>query len=84
MYGFFNIFIGGMLSFKHYLNNDSLEEIITDEDAGNFQFFDAGISWKNLKLSYKDIPNLRSCALISYGSCSFDEPREDLKELGLL
>lgn len=84
MYGFFNIFIGGMLSYKHQLDNDNLEEIIIDEDARNFQFSDIGISWKNLELTHEDISILRSRSLISYGSCSFDEPREDLKELGLV
>lgn len=84
MYGFFNIFIGGMMSYKFQLNIESLLEILEDENANHFQFSDNGVSWKNFDLSQQELQKLRSEAFISYGSCSFEEPCEDLKNLGLL
>ncbi len=84
MFGFFNLFIGGMLAYKYQLNNDLLVEILEDEHPENFIFSEDGMSWKDLKLSNTEIDQLRKSSLISYGSCSFNEPRNDLKDLGLL
>ena len=38
----------------------------------------------NLRTTTEQIADLRQRALISYGSCSFTEPREDLQSLGYL
>ena len=83
MYGFFNIFIGGMLAQKFDLNNDQLIEILTDENQQNFIFNEDEFKWKNYKITNEEIEQFRSKNFISYGSCSFDEPREDLTNLGL-
>ncbi|WP_138432040.1 hypothetical protein [Fodinibius saliphilus] len=84
MHGFLNVFGGAMLSYAHDLSNNQLEEIIRDEDPDRFSFDDEGFYWNDLKVSTKEIAELRDVALISYGSCSFDEPREDLEQLGLM
>ncbi|MGD8427454.1 MAG: hypothetical protein PVH63_07470 [Balneolaceae bacterium] len=84
MYGFFNVFGGGMLGYAYDLNDEELSEILREEDPDHFQFTDDGFHWKDLTVSTNEISKLREVALISYGSCSFDEPREDLQGLGLL
>ncbi|NGP88613.1 hypothetical protein [Fodinibius halophilus] len=84
MHGFFNVFGGAMLSYAHDLANDQLEEIIREEDPDRFSFDDEGFYWNDLKVSTEEIEELRDVALISFGSCSFDEPREDLEQLDLL
>ena len=83
MYGFFNIFIGGMLAQKFNLNFNQLVEILTDEDEANFIFNEDEFRWKNYKIKNEEIEQYRSKNFISYGSCSFDEPREDLTNLGI-
>jgi hypothetical protein len=83
MHGFFNVFGGAMLGYAHDLNDEELEAILMEEDAEQFSFNDDSFSWKNYSISTADIKTLRQTALLSYGSCSFDEPREDLKKLGL-
>jgi hypothetical protein len=84
MHGFLNVFGGAMLSYAYDLSIDKLSEIINDEDPENFSFDDEGFHWKDLHISTEDITELRDVALTSFGSCSFDEPREDLERLGLL
>lgn len=84
MYGFFNIFGGAMMGYAHNLSDDKLIEILREEDPENFNFADEGLKWKDLTVSTDEISELRDVALISFGSCSFDEPREDLQRLGLL
>ncbi|MBT6870426.1 MAG: hypothetical protein HOA66_03105 [Candidatus Marinimicrobia bacterium] len=84
MYGFFNIFIGGMIAHKFNLKIDELITILSDEDNENFTFDENTLCWKNYSISNTEIQTYRQDSFISYGSCSFNEPREDLQQLGLL
>ena len=84
MYGFFNLFIGGMIAHKFSLGIDTLVAILLDENSEYFIFDENRLSWKNYSISNFEIQNYRQESFISYGSCSFDEPREDLQKLGLL
>lgn len=84
MHGFFNVFGGALLAYAHDLADEELEAIVREEDPGNFAFTDDGFCWKELQVSTHEIAELRAVAMISFGSCSFDEPREDLRKLELL
>lgn len=84
MHGFFNVFGGAMLSYAHDLSDDELAEILKEEDPDRFTFTNEGFKWKDLPVSTHEIAELRDVALVSFGSCSFDEPREDLENLGLM
>lgn len=84
MHGFFNVFGGAMLGYAHDLREDELIEIIRDEDPEHFQFTDEGFLWRDLMVFTGEIKELREVAVLSFGSCSFDEPREDLQQMGLL
>lgn len=84
MHGFFNVFGGAMLSYAHDLSNKQLMEILEEEDPDRFRFSDKELRWNDLSVSTHEIAELRDVALISFGSCSFDEPREDLRQLSLL
>ncbi len=84
MYGFFNIFLAGMFNLKYELSEEELVTIIELEDVTEFTFLEEEIRWREYFLSSMDIEKYRNNRIISYGSCSFDEPREDLTELGLL
>lgn len=83
MHGFLNVYGAGLLGYAHNLSQDELEQIINDEDAEQFAFTDAAFSWKEYSIPTSEIATLRETALLSYGSCSFDEPIEDLKKLNL-
>lgn len=84
MHGFFNVFGGAMLSYAYDLADDELLDILKEEDPDHFTFTDDGFKWKDLRVSTQEIAELREVALVSFGSCSFDEPREDLEQLDLL
>ena len=84
MYGFFNIFIGGMIAHKFSLGIDTIITALLDDNPENFTFDENGLSWKKYSISNFEIQKYRQESFISYGSCSFDEPREDLQKLGLL
>ncbi|HXG09880.1 MAG TPA: hypothetical protein VNK04_08840 [Gemmataceae bacterium] len=83
MHGFLNIFVAGVLAHARRLDEDQVRPIIEDEDAGHFGFDDDGLHWKDLRAATEEIVTARRW-VTSFGSCSFDEPRDDLRALGLL
>jgi hypothetical protein len=84
MYGFLNVFGAGVLAHARGLDQDQVRQVIEDEDAKDFVFDDAGFRWKDIRATTEEIAAARRSAVISFGSCSFDEPRLDLRALGLL
>src|SRR5205823_2641505 len=66
------------------LDGGEVRDLIEDEDAGSFLFGDDGLRWHTHRASVTEIEFARRSAVVSFGSCSFDEPRDDLRELGLL
>ena len=79
MHGFLNVFGAGMLAAAHGLDAAAIQPIIEDEDPKSFAFDAEGFRWRDLRIRALAIGRARSEAVVSYGSCSFDEPREDLR-----
>ena len=84
MHGFFNVFGAGILAHVHRLARPEIQTIVEEEKAAHFKFVADAFAWQNLKATADEIAALRQNALISFGSCSFDEPRDDLRKLGFL
>ncbi|MCC6865943.1 MAG: hypothetical protein IT280_07250 [Ignavibacteria bacterium] len=84
MYGFINVFAAGILAHESNLDEEELIEILTDEDPYEFIFNDEGIEWNGIKVLNEEIKLCRENFMVSYGSCSFTEPTDDLKTLELL
>ena len=82
MHGFVNVFGAALLFYIDSINQKDLIQILDDENSDNFRFENSSFFWKNASLSAKAIGVLREEALLSYGSCSFDEPRDGLRSLG--
>ena len=83
MHGFVNVFGGATLARLHGLGADALAEILSDTDPASFELGD-GLRWNRLSATAAEVADARSQLALSYGSCSFDEPREDLRALGWL
>jgi hypothetical protein len=84
MHGFVNVFVAGMLAHRHHLTVLETEQILTDEDSTHFSFTAEGVAWKDKMIAVSAVDQLRTTLLRSYGSCSFDEPRADLRSLQIL
>lgn len=83
MHGFFNVFGAALLSTVHHLPESIIASIIAEEDPQAFYFNENGFGWREWEIAAPDIKLGRTEAATSFGSCSFDEPREDLQALGL-
>jgi hypothetical protein len=79
MHGFVNLFGAAVLAHACRLNEAQITQMIEDEDAASFVFGDDGFRWRDLRASTAKIVSAREQFATSFGSCSFDEPREDLR-----
>lgn len=84
MHGFLNVFAAGMLAYVNNLDVLEIEKILADEEPDHFSFQEEGLIWKDKVIPVPEITTLRAEFLRSFGSCSFAEPREDLRMLKLL
>lgn len=84
MHGFLNVFL--MTGFaRESFKPNLLEQIMEEEFEEAFEFTEDGIQWRGGDfLNIFQIELLRRAGINSFGSCSFDEPVEDLQALGLL
>ncbi|MBL8062761.1 MAG: hypothetical protein JNK32_07075 [Anaerolineales bacterium] len=83
MHGFLNVFGAGVLAFTEQLSASQVKAILAEEDPSSFVFGEHGFAWKDVSVSASEIQEARPF-VTSFGSCSFDEPREDLRSLGML
>jgi ribosomal protein S9 len=84
MHGFVNVFGAGILAHARGLDENVVREILEEEEAKHFCFDENGFAWRDVRATNAEIARARREAMISFGSCSFDEPREDLRALGWL
>ena len=84
MYGFFNLFGAAVMVAEHSLDEATVRAILLDEDPAHFRFTPDAFAWTTYTVSPETIRRVRQAFARSYGSCSFDEPREDLQAMGLL
>jgi hypothetical protein len=84
MHGFINVFAAGVLGYAQRLEPSALVRLLQDEDPGHFKFDDTGLRWETFHATTQQIAAARRQVLLSFGSCSFDEPRDDLRALGWL
>jgi hypothetical protein len=84
MHGFLNVFGVGVLAHSAGLGEQQVREIIEDEDPSHFGFDEIGFGWKQYHALTDEIIAARREFVVSFGSCSFDEPRADLRAMGIL
>jgi hypothetical protein len=83
MHGFINVFVAGVLAHARRLEERQVQEIIEDENPQDFVFDDKSLRWKDWHATTEEIAVARR-QVVSFGSCSFDEPRADLRKLAWL
>ena len=83
-HGFFNVFGASVLAAQHDLDVDGIAAILREENAKTFTFTQEGMQWGPLSASVEDISHSRATLAHSFGSCSFEEPVDDLRALSLM
>src|SRR5262245_46170681 len=83
MHGFLNVFLAAAFA-QNGMDVDRLVELLEEKSAEAFQFDSGGVTWRDEMVVRGQLRNTRSLLAIAFGSCSFEEPIEDLKKIGLL
>jgi hypothetical protein len=83
MHGFLNVLGAAVLAGEHRWDAQRTAMMLDDEYARSFSFTDDFFAWREWKIETERL-GYRRKFVRSFGSCSFDEPREDLRALGLL
>jgi hypothetical protein len=77
MHGFVNVFLAAAMV-------DDAEAILLETDPSAFAFDDDGATWRHQRVTTAELARARRDFAISFGSCSFEEPIDDLRALGWL
>jgi hypothetical protein len=83
MHGFLNVLGAAVLAAEHRWDEKQTSLMLEDESADSFSFDADFFAWREWKIDIKRLKERRRF-VTSFGSCSFDEPREDLRALNLL
>jgi hypothetical protein len=83
MHGFLNVLGASVLASEHRWDEGQVVPMLEDERAASFSFDETIFAWREWEITAERI-HARRKYVTSFGSCSFDEPREDLRALNLL
>ena len=83
MHGFLNVFAAAALAQAGATEKD-LEALLTEESVSELQFEPGGFRWQGHVVRDAQLAAARSTFCLSFGSCSFTEPLDGLRALGLL
>ncbi len=80
MHGFVNLFLAGAIAFFG-ADEPSIQKTLREEDPTAFRADDDVIRWHDNVLTSDQLEQARTEFAISFGSCSFTEPVDDVKSM---
>jgi hypothetical protein len=83
MHGFLNVLGAAVLAAEHRWDTHQTSLMLEDENPRSIAFTHDFFAWREWKIDIERLEYRRKFVR-SFGSCSFDEPREDLRALNLL
>jgi hypothetical protein len=83
-HGFVNLVGAAILAREHDLSSGEVEAIVAEKDPRAFDLTAERFRWRDLEASPDAAEDARRSLFFAYGSCSFDEPVDDLLGLGIL
>jgi hypothetical protein len=83
MHGFLIVLGAAVLAAEHRWDAKQTAAMLEDENPRSFSFTDDFFTWRDWKIDAERLKYWRRFVR-SFGSCSFDEPRDDLRALGFL
>jgi hypothetical protein len=83
MHGFVNVFLAAAF-LRAGMEATLAVQLLEERSADAFHFDLDGVGWRQHRLSQREIAAARRSFAVSFGSCSFTEPIDDLRALHLL
>jgi len=82
MHGFLNVFLAAALVQGGLAAADAAQ-LLEETDPKALVFDEQGAAWRRRRVTVDALAASRSTFALSFGSCSFDEPMAEIRELGL-
>jgi hypothetical protein len=83
MHGFVNVFLAAALLW-HGGSEAAATATLEERSPGAFHFDDLSATWHEHRITTQQLQQARQEFAIGFGSCSFEEPIQDLQQLGWL
>jgi len=83
-HGFLNVLAAAVFAHADGLGADELVPLLAEEDSTAFAVDATGLALHDHRATAQQIAEARRDLFVAYGSCSFDEPVDDLTALGVL
>jgi hypothetical protein len=83
MHGFINIFLAAAFV-KAGIEEELAVRLLQEQSPEAFRFDSTGVEWRGHRLRADQLADTRQQFSVSFGSCSFTEPIDDLRLLRLL
>lgn len=83
MHGFLNVFLAAAFSYNG-MDIEQLAQLLEERSPHTFQFEAGSVIWHGEMVVRGQLRNARNLFAISFGSCSFEEPIEDMKKINLM
>lgn len=84
MHGFLNVIGAAIFAKARDLEEGVLQAMLADGDPANFTLAGDRFRWRSETVDAREIAQAREETIHSYGSCSFEEPVDDLIAMGVL
>ena len=88
MHGFLNVFVAAALARELVLHGypdpeaqATIAAVLDEPDPHAFAWDDDGVTWREHRVDVAELTAMRQQAARSFGSCSFEEPIADLRQL---
>ncbi len=82
-HGFLNVLVATVLTAAHELNRREIEQVLSVKQGHDFAFTQDVMRWRSFEANLDEIRDGRDL-ILSFGSCSLEEPLEGLAKAGLL
>jgi hypothetical protein len=79
MYGFLNVFVAAAL-IAGGASEDLAQSALEEMNPSSFEFHDRYLQWRDQRITAGQLASVRAHNAISFGSCSFREPIEELAQ----
>ena len=83
MHGFLNVFLTAAMV-RDGMSEQDAAQLLAEESPAAFLWEDKGAAWRSHCIGNKQLAAARKSFCLTVGSCSFAEPLDNLKALGLL
>jgi hypothetical protein len=83
MFGFLNVFLAAA-GVSHGMPEETARALLVESSPGALEFDQEGVTYRGARLGDAELRHTRRSLAIAFGSCSFREPIDELRGLGLL